>query len=363
MTGGALSFSPSSPDAFVLGMPPENFPFPNGRLPASALRRIACGGLLLRPAALAWEAMAHAARRDCVYLNVNNPSNTYRSLAMQRRIFLQRYTQTPRPGVEPVEYAGGLWYLNEGANEARPPGFSVHGLGLAVDLNNHTSRRVLTWLRKHARRFGWTWELASEPWHLIYTAGESVPEAVLAHETHRPEAQWTQKDIHGAVAGFWVPPPSAGWAANGFCASAPFLAGNMVFARSGQDGFGLPLSTLKNVFRQASGLICNNPQDFISFGLPLLVVENPRQTALDLASLARARYAGTVLAVDEAGEQSLFESILRLAQILELHGGAEKIPVSLAGDAAAHSLGVTRLSPQARFWVVSAGLWAGVPGP
>jgi len=59
------------------------------------------------------------------------------------------------------------------------PGTSNHNLGIAVDIWSASGKR-LEWLLANALRFGWSWELQSEPWHIRYVAGDNVPDAVKA---------------------------------------------------------------------------------------------------------------------------------------------------------------------------------------
>ena len=54
------------------------------------------------------------------------------------------------------------------------PGTSNHGKGEAVDVGNASGSR-LAWLEKHAKSYGWAWELASEPWHIHYLLGDALP--------------------------------------------------------------------------------------------------------------------------------------------------------------------------------------------
>jgi peptidoglycan hydrolase-like protein with peptidoglycan-binding domain len=77
---------------------------------------------------------------------------------------------------------------------AATPGTSNHGLGLAIDLAWYDSSQILgitarmdvfNWLLLNAFRYGFSWETQSEPWHIRYVAGDSIPQAVLDFE-HGP---------------------------------------------------------------------------------------------------------------------------------------------------------------------------------
>lgn len=54
-----------------------------------------------------------------------------------------------------------------GCRRAAPPGYSSHETGRAVDLDVR-NRRVRSWLRRHAERFGFVGTVKSEPWHFEY---------------------------------------------------------------------------------------------------------------------------------------------------------------------------------------------------
>jgi peptidoglycan hydrolase-like protein with peptidoglycan-binding domain len=38
--------------------------------------------------------------------------------------------------------------------------------------------KAINWLLKNAGLYGFAWELQSEPWHLVYVAGDKIPPAV-----------------------------------------------------------------------------------------------------------------------------------------------------------------------------------------
>ena len=79
---------------------------------------------------------------------------------------------------------------------AAVPGTSNHGWGLAIDVAidadgdegfewpvKSVDSKTVAWLLKNADRFGFCWEVQSEPWHLTYYVGDVVPAAVLAAES------------------------------------------------------------------------------------------------------------------------------------------------------------------------------------
>lgn len=169
----------------------------NGRLSPDelvTLPRVNGGSdvVLLRPAALAWEALVAAAKSDGHILKVSHLNNSYRPYADQERIFRARYTPHSiwLPGRR--RWQGKWWAKRPGVAAAAVPGTSNHGLGLAVDTGEERDGdpgtesigpAALAWLIANAHRFGFSAELQSEPWHWRYVAGDLTPREV--HEFHK----------------------------------------------------------------------------------------------------------------------------------------------------------------------------------
>ena len=74
----------------------------------------------------------------------------------------------------PVAYKTRMERL-PGVASAACPGTSNHGWGLAVDIYAVGAEGRLEWLLDNAARFGWSWELQSEPWHIRYVLGDTLP--------------------------------------------------------------------------------------------------------------------------------------------------------------------------------------------
>lgn len=137
-------------------------------------------GKLHHCAADAYEAMDEAANAEGIDLSPTSTADTYRSLEMQEYGFFQRYTTTPKPAQmkqKPKIYKGKAWYLKKGMAPLAVPGTSNHNLGIAVDIAEATGRR-LDWMLANAHKYGFSWELQVEPWHIRYVAGDDIPEAV-----------------------------------------------------------------------------------------------------------------------------------------------------------------------------------------
>lgn len=147
------------------------------------LRKVMSGGMLELCAANAWDALVVAAKTDGIVLSPSSLGDMYRSISQQKAGFLQRYQTTPIVGASTRTYNGVKYYLkpknaplaapNDDANTC-----SKHMMGIAVDVKGASGER-LKWMEENIEKFGWSWEvLPEEPWHIRYTAGDTVPAAV-----------------------------------------------------------------------------------------------------------------------------------------------------------------------------------------
>ena len=150
-----------------------------GKLHPSLLRKIPQGGQLHYLAADAWNAMVDAAKADGIELKPTSSGDTYRSYDAQKAGFLQRYQLEPITNQSTKTFEGKTWYLKKGMAMLATPGKSQHNLGLAVDIHSAGEKKRLDWLIKNVVKFGFSWEVVpSEPWHIRYTEGDTVPQAV-----------------------------------------------------------------------------------------------------------------------------------------------------------------------------------------
>jgi len=150
-----------------------------GKLHPSLLRKIPQGGQLHYLAADAWNAMVDAAKADGVELKPTSAGDTYRSYDSQKAGFLSRYQLEPIANQSTKTFEGKTWYLKKGMAMMATPGKSNHNLGIAVDIHSAGENKRLKWLIANVRKFGWSWEVVpSEPWHIRYTEGDQIPQAV-----------------------------------------------------------------------------------------------------------------------------------------------------------------------------------------
>jgi LAS superfamily LD-carboxypeptidase LdcB len=91
----------------------------------------------------------------------------YRTLARMKQLFFDRYQLAASGRVPRVtrRYQGQTWYLKKGKSpcaappEGTPPnqtGGSMHGYGLAVDVNTQAAQ-LLSWLRRNAPTYNFYW--------------------------------------------------------------------------------------------------------------------------------------------------------------------------------------------------------------
>lgn len=143
----------------------------HGFVPDELLSPIKPFGRLFLDAAVSYEAMRKAARRDGVVLRPTSTADTYRSFESQKRAFLQRYQLEPIAGASTRTWDGVKWYKkSERLADLAAPGKSWHNLGLACDVAN-ASGKILDWLMKNELSYGWCHELQNEPWHIVFFAG------------------------------------------------------------------------------------------------------------------------------------------------------------------------------------------------
>lgn len=161
-----------TPPADVAGHKP-------GRLPEAILAKVD-GGKLHWRAANAWKAMKAAAKADGVELKPTSAGDLYRSYDAQLAAFNQRYVEHEIPGQSTRTFEGKKYWLKKGMAPLAAPGTSQHNSGLACDVHTASGER-LQWMIANCAKFGWSWEVVpEEPWHIRYTEGDNVPEAVKA---------------------------------------------------------------------------------------------------------------------------------------------------------------------------------------
>jgi zinc D-Ala-D-Ala carboxypeptidase len=137
-TGAARSGRTQPPAEFV--------PYGNGRIPEELLVPVGQGGHKLHaPASASYQQMRADAAAQGIDLKL---------------------TDSYRPYEEQVDLARRKGLYSQGGLAAQP-GTSIHGWGLAIDINVNDPT-TLSWLRANAGRYGWVEPVPREAWHWEY---------------------------------------------------------------------------------------------------------------------------------------------------------------------------------------------------
>lgn len=157
-----------------------------GLLPDSLLSKVD-GGKLHWLCANAWKALKAKAQIDGIELKPTSAGDLYRTYDSQLRVFLERYQKEPKEGASTRTFQGVKWYKkSEKLASLAAPGTSQHNSGLAIDVHTASGER-LKWMIANCDDFGFSWEVVpEEPWHIRYTKGDDVPEAVKAWMAANP---------------------------------------------------------------------------------------------------------------------------------------------------------------------------------
>lgn len=158
---------------------------PNGKIPTGELVQVpgpsGTHPFLVAPVARAWLALTAFARSAGF---VMTHTGCYRPYDRQVALFLERHYEDDRG---PKLWDGRRWSLKPGMANAAIPGTSPHGLACAIDVAldgwgsqaKGVSEAWSRWAVANVPRFGFLWSLQSEPWHIQWVAGDSVPPALV----------------------------------------------------------------------------------------------------------------------------------------------------------------------------------------
>ena len=219
----------------------------NGQIPLDKMIKVAPigAGYLLPQAATAWRNLQGAANAAGFTLTM---TGAYRTLDQQVSLFGARYV-TENTQRSTKTWNNVRYWLKPGAAMAAVPGTSNHGWGCAVDaaLDGYGSaaRAVgepfLSWAVQHAGRYGWSWEVQSEAWHLRLVALDAIDateQATTAAVTRQIENTAQPKEETMATAILQVPGRNAQFIGQGPLPGRwlrPLPACHLVRARSGEQ--------------------------------------------------------------------------------------------------------------------------------
>jgi len=172
----------------------------NGKIDINRLSKIHSRGWLEPQTARAFKALQAAAAAVGILLTFTF-GGTYRTFEEQVTLFLQRYEPVSlaiymiTPAARRKTWNGQTYRLRKAANGnyfamAAVPGTSNHGLAIAIDLASGTdpsnavalAEAAHLWLLANVDRFGFSYEVQSERWHVRRVTGDNIEPAILAYE-------------------------------------------------------------------------------------------------------------------------------------------------------------------------------------
>ena len=166
----------------------------NGEIPVGRMIKVAPigSGYLVPEAAAAWRNLQNAAAAAGFTLTM---TGAYRTYVGQKTLFQDRYVASDT-GRSSKVWNNTRYWLKQGMAMAAVPGKSNHGWGCAVDAAlggygkaaTSVGEPFLSWAVERAGRYGWSWEVQSEPWHLRLVSFESA--ADTTQTTDAPEPPW-----------------------------------------------------------------------------------------------------------------------------------------------------------------------------
>lgn len=170
----------------------------NGRIATSILVTVpplpGVGGAnvrLIRPAARGYCALRGTGFALGHKLKPTSASDSFRTYAIQLSIFNQRWQTGYIAGRPTARWQGKTWYLKKGMAICAVPGTSNHGWAAAVDTGEERDvddaaegldNATLSWLLANEEKFGFFHSVRSEPWHIDWYPGDTIPAAVLEWE-------------------------------------------------------------------------------------------------------------------------------------------------------------------------------------
>lgn len=162
----------------------------------------------------------------------------------------------------------------------------------------------------------------------------------------------TSRGLLVATGGRWLVKPDKDWFATGICIHPnSFKTGCLLIARSNtiKQGY-LPQVAVKSLtIKGAGAIVTDNKEDYLDFGIPVLLVNNVRQAVLNIGSWARKYYQGEVIGV--TGSAGKTTTVAMLSHALKIDGevgqtkGSANLPIGIAWNMAS-------ISQSARSWVI-----------
>lgn len=150
--------------------------YSNGNIPLSKMIAVPNGHLRIDAAAGYGSMNAAFKKRFGYELGI---TEAYRSYGTQVKIWNARYVAHSKKVKNSIEYKGKYWTKKKNVSVAAVPGTSIHGWGLAVDLNSHVNESgsiQKRWADKYGPSYGWypVGNSFGEAWHFEFTPSKKT---------------------------------------------------------------------------------------------------------------------------------------------------------------------------------------------
>ena len=158
--------------------------------------------------------------------------------------------------------------------------------------------------------------------------------------------------LEEATGGRWLISPKKEWVATGLCIHpGGFKEGCLLVARGKNMERGyLPKAAIKSfTLKGAGAIVTDDEEEYLDFGVPVLLVPNIRQAALDIGMWSRKYFRGDVIGV--TGSAGKTTTVAMLSHALQIQGevaqtkGSANLPIGIAWNMAS-------MSQTAKTWVL-----------
>lgn len=156
-----------------------------------------------------------------------------------------------------------------------------------------------------------------------------------------------------ATGGKWVVvKPTVDWQADGMSIFPKrFRKGHLIVARGKnmEKGYLSPVAVKSLVLKGAAGIICDNPEIYLDYGVPVLKVANVKKATLDIGAWVRKQYLGGVVGV--TGSAGKTTTVAMLAHALSIFGGVGQ-SLDSANLPAGIAWNLSMMDKNAKHWIL-----------
>ncbi|MDR2161874.1 MAG: CapA family protein [Desulfovibrio sp.] len=171
-------------------------------------------------------------------------------------------------------------------------------------------------------------------------------DGISLSQLHSSRPYWTRDALAEATAGDWIVEAPACWKAG-----EPVWGIGQFYPEALLCCFanGFTREQARRLAPEAAGILCENAEDFLDFGLPVLEVPDLERALLDLGGYARDRFKGKVIAI--TGSAGKTGTTHLVSEALARYG---EVDHSRASGNMVRAVGrnLASLSPDLAFWVL-----------